>query len=91
MVDRGDSKKRTLTNRLTRDERDAIDQANELGANRSDFITETAYQEAQHVFLDRTVFTLKPEQFTRFQTFLDSPPEPSDQPRKLPTSKIPWE
>ena len=82
----------TINIRVSRQQRDVIDQAAQaLGKSRSDFMVETAYREAEQVLLDRTVFTLDEQAFAEFEAMLDAPPAPTDALRNLLTSKAPWE
>lgn len=82
----------TINIRVSRRQRDVIDQAAQaLGKSRSDFMVESAYREAEQVLLDRTVFTLDAHAFAEFEAMLDAPPAPSDALRKLLSSKAPWE
>ena len=78
--------------RASRRQRDLIDQAAQvLGKSRSDFMLETACREAEGVLLDRTFFRLDRESYARFTALLDNPPPPSDELRKLLSTKAPWE
>ena len=78
--------------RATEQQRDLIDRAAHLlGKSRSDFMLETATREAQDVLLDRTVFHWSAEAFDEFQAWLDAPPSPSDELRRLMLTKAPWE
>ena len=82
----------TISIRVSRRQRDVIDQAAlALGKSRSDFMVESAYREAEQVLLDRTVFTLDEQAFEEFEALLDAPPAPTEALRKLLTSKAPWE
>jgi uncharacterized protein (DUF1778 family) len=78
--------------RAKRTECDLIDQAAELlGKTRSDFMLETACREAEDVLLDRRVFTLDAETFTKFQAMLDAPTSENPKLRQLMATQAPWE
>ena len=73
-------------------QRDLIDQAAErLGRSRSDFMLEAACREAENVLLEQTYFALDTEEFTKLQSMLDNPLEPSDRLQRLLHIKSPWE
>ncbi len=55
-------------------QRALIDQAAQVqGKSRTDFMLEAAYEKAQQVMLDRTVFALDAKRFERFARILDAP------------------
>lgn len=61
--------------RVSHEQKSLIDRAvRALGRNRSDFMLETACQEAETVLLDRRYFSLPVEEFRRFAAILDKPP-----------------
>lgn len=56
------------------DQRDLIDYAAELlGKSRSDFMLESACNNAKNVILDRTLFQLEEQKFNQFLTALEQP------------------
>jgi uncharacterized protein (DUF1778 family) len=82
----------TINVRATRQARDLIDRAaTVLGKTRSDFILETARERAEHVLLDRTVFTLDDEKHVAFTRLLDLPAKPNARLRRLLAEAPPWE
>ncbi|MDP2368729.1 DUF1778 domain-containing protein [Rhodoferax sp.] len=73
-------------------QRDLIDQAaGRLGRSRSDFTLEVSCREAQDVLLDQAFFTVDSGTFAKFQKLLDQPLPPTDQLRRLLSTKAPWE
>jgi uncharacterized protein (DUF1778 family) len=81
----------TMNIRLNQSQRDLIDRAAScLGKNRSDFVLETAYREAEQVLLDRAYITVGEETFNNFCQMLDNPPQPSEALSKLMQVKAPW-
>lgn len=73
-------------------QRDLIDQAaRTLGKSRTDFMLETACQEAIDVLLDRRFFHLDADAFERFTTLLDTPTGPPDRLHRLLSRPAPWE
>jgi uncharacterized protein (DUF1778 family) len=78
--------------RATRSQRDLIDRAAELaGRSRSDFMLESAYQQAMQVLLDQVYFQVDEHRFEQFQELLDNPPPASDELRRLLHTPAPWE
>lgn len=60
--------------RATDEERAVIDYAASLvNKNRTDFIIELAYQEAQNIILDQRLFVLDDAQYADFITQLEAP------------------
>jgi uncharacterized protein (DUF1778 family) len=91
---RQDSGKRdiALTIRTTEKERKLIDQAAEkLGMSRTDFLLESACNEAQQVLLDTNHFVLGQKDFKKFCELLDAPPPNLAGLRRLLKTKAPWE
>lgn len=88
-----DQPKDTLINMRTHSSlRDFIDKAaRACGKDRSDFMLESAYEKAQDVLLDRTMFALDDEQWEDFNAVLDTPPKPNEKLRKLLSTPAPWE
>ena len=78
--------------RAKRVQRDLIDQAADLlGKSRSDFMLETACREAEDVLLDKRVFMLDPDGFSRFQAILDAPQVTNTRLKKLMATQAPWD
>ncbi len=85
-------RKVTISIRAKRWQRDLIDQAAAmLGKNRSDFMLEIACREAEAVLLDRRVFAVDTDTWTRFNALLDAPPRELPELRQLLTTKAPWD
>ena len=81
-----------LTIRTTKKERSLIDQAAEkLGMSRTDFLLESACNEAQHVLLDTNYFGLNTKDFKKFCDLLDAPPQNIEGLRRLLKTEAPWE
>ena len=73
-------------------QRNLIDQAAErLGRSRSDFMLEVSCREAENVLLEQTYFALDAESFSRLQSMLDNPLEPTERLHRLFSTKAPWE
>lgn len=73
-------------------QRDLIDYAASLlGKTRSDFMLDVACSYAQNVILDRTVFQLDEEKFSRFIEALEQPLSPNSGLEKLMAIDSPWE
>jgi len=73
-------------------QRALIDQAAQVqGKSRTDFMLEAACEKAQQVLLDRTVFALDQERFTRFVDLLDAPVETNKALLRLLAKRTPWE
>lgn len=82
----------TINIRAKQSQRDLIDFAAQVqGKSRSDFMLETAYQEAIAVLLDRRFFALDDEKFNQFMALLDAPPAQNEKLRALLTSSAPWD
>lgn len=82
----------TINIRAQQRQRELIDQAaTMLGKNRSDFMLELACREAESVLLDRRMFAVDTDTWTRFNTLLDAPPRELPELRKLLTTKAPWD
>lgn len=88
-----DTPKDTLINmRVHSSTRDFIDQAaRSIGKDRSDFMLEAAYEKAQEILLDRTLFILDDAQWEEFNRILDNPPKPNEKLIKLLNTAAPWE
>jgi uncharacterized protein (DUF1778 family) len=73
-------------------QRALIDQAAQVqGKTRTDFMLEAAYEKAQQVLLDRTVFALDAKSFERFVELLDAPVKTNKALNRLLTKRAPWE
>jgi uncharacterized protein (DUF1778 family) len=82
----------TINIRAHRSQRDLIDQAAAVqGKTRSEFMLESAYQQAQTVLLEQCFFPLDDKDFEAFTALLDRPPTNHKGLRGLLTSKSPWE
>lgn len=73
-------------------QRALIDEAARVqGKTRTDFMLEAAYEKAQQVLLDRTVFALDAKSFRRFIELLDAPVKANKGLSRLFTKRAPWE
>lgn len=80
----------TINLRAMPNQRDLIDYAAELlGKSRSDFMLESACNNAKNVILDRTLFQLEEEKFNQFLTALEQPVDHHSM-DKLFSIKAPW-
>ena len=71
------------------EQRDLIDYAAELlGKSRSDFMLESACNQAKNVILDRSLFQLDETQFAQFLEALEKPVNPNLE--KLMAVVTPW-
>ncbi len=78
--------------RIAQQKRDLIDSAAEvLGKTRTEFVVDSATQQATDVLLDQRLFRLDRKQFAAFQAALDAPPRPNEKLRRLLKKKAPWE
>lgn len=83
---------RTINIRVEPDKREVIDRAaRALGRDRSAFMLDAAYQEAERVLLDRRFFALDEADYDRFLAALDSPPADNPKLRELLRTPAPWE
>lgn len=82
----------TINLRAPAAQRALIDQAAQVqGKSRTDFMLEAACEKAQQVLLDRTVFALDHQRFTRFVELLDAPVKTNKALLKLLAKRAPWE
>jgi len=82
----------TINLRAPAAQRAMIDQAAQVqGKTRTDFMLEAAYEKAQQVLLDRTVFALDAKTFTRFVELLDAPIKTDKALNRLLAKRAPWE
>jgi uncharacterized protein (DUF1778 family) len=65
--------------------------ANLRGQKLSEFMLESARQQAEETLLDQRTFFLDAEAHARFLKLLDAPPPPSAKARALLNRKAPWE
>lgn len=73
------------------EQRNLIDYAATLlGKSRSDFILETACQQAQNIILDHTVFQLNEADFAKFVSALEQPIQPNSGLEKLMAVETVW-
>lgn len=71
---------------------DLIDRAaNALGKNRTEFMLDTAFREAQAVLSDQTILYLDDEAWNAFISALDTSPEDNPKLRALVNRKPLWE
>ena len=82
----------TINIRAKQHQRDLIDRAAEVqGKSRSEFMLESAYQQATDVLLDRCFFGLDELKFQQFIALLDQPPTQNERLTKLLKTKAPWD
>jgi uncharacterized protein (DUF1778 family) len=82
----------TINLRASANLRDLIDRAAALlGQNRTEFMLDSARLRAEDVLLDQRLFSLDEKQYQDFLNLLDEPPRPTEELRKLLTTKAPWE
>lgn len=78
--------------RASADAKAILNQAASLrGQKLSEFMLESARQQAEETILDQRAFFLEPKAHDRFLALLDAPANPSDELRALLTRKAPWE
>lgn len=82
----------TINMRLTVQMRDLIDSAADaLGKTRSEFILDSARQQATDVLLDQRLFALGEADHAAFAEALDNPPAPPERLKALFAETAPWE
>ncbi len=82
----------TINIRAKQNQRDLIDRAAEVqNKSRSEFMLESAYQKAQDVILERSLFGLDEVKFQQFIELLDTPPKPNEKLHALLTNKPLWD
>ena len=80
-----------ITIRTSKRERNLIDEAaKKLGMSRTDFLLESACNEAQQVLLDTNQFALNTKDFKRFIELLEAPPPNLAGLRRMLKKKAPW-
>ena len=62
-----------------------------IGKTRTEFVIDSAKQQAIDVLLNQRLFELDEAQWDAFNNALDNPPMPNDDLRKLMARKAPWE
>lgn len=73
-------------------DRQLIDDAAELsGKNRTEFMMESALNEAHKVLLEQMVFRLKPSAWDKLMEILDAPAERNPKLQRLMQQRAPWE
>jgi uncharacterized protein (DUF1778 family) len=81
----------TLNLRIPAAERSLIDRAaKSSGKTRTDFILSAARRAAEEELLDRTVFVVSPDAYTKFLALLDTPPRPNERLRRTMQTPLPW-
>lgn len=81
-----------ITIRTSQRERNLIDQAaKKLGLSRTEFLLESACNEARQILLDTNQFTLNAKDFKRFIELLEAPPPNPTGLRRMLKKKAPWE
>jgi uncharacterized protein (DUF1778 family) len=81
----------TINLRVSEVTRQLIDTAAAVvGKSRTEFMLESARQQAIDVLLDQRLFILNAEQHASFMNALDNPPPPNAELKKLLSSKSPW-
>jgi uncharacterized protein (DUF1778 family) len=82
----------TINIRVEPNQRDVIDRAAKvLGKDRSAFMLDIAYREAERVLLDRRFFALNEAAYNEFVVALDAPPTDNPRLRELLRTPAPWE
>ena len=81
----------TLNLRIPAVERCLIDRAaKSSGKTRTDFILSAARRAAEEELLDRTLFVVSPESYSKFLAMLDAPPRPNEALRRTMQATPPW-
>jgi uncharacterized protein (DUF1778 family) len=82
----------TINLRLPAKVRNLIDiAAATVGKTRTEFVIESATQQATDVLLDQRLFELGDKQWIAFKRALDNPPLPNVELKKLMAKKAPWD
>jgi uncharacterized protein (DUF1778 family) len=88
----GEARGKTWNLRVQPSQSELIDRAASIkGQTRTEFILETACEEAKKVITNQTFFALSEEKYQEFINILDAPPQPVEGLRKLFATKAPWE
>jgi uncharacterized protein (DUF1778 family) len=81
----------TLNLRIPAAERGLIDRAaKSSGKTRTEFILGAARRAAEEELLDRTIFVVSPDAYSKFLALLDAPPVPSERLRHTMRTPPPW-
>src|SRR5205085_12438066 len=91
---RSDARRRgvTINLRASAYVRDLIDRAAALlGQNRTDFMLDSPRRRAEDVLLDQSLFVLDKQRYEEFLNILNEPSKPTEELRKLFSTKSPWE
>lgn len=81
----------TLNLRVPAAERNLIDRAaKSSGKTRTDFILGAARRAAEEELLDRTIFVVSAEKYSKFLALLDAPPKPNERLRRTMRMPPPW-
>ena len=81
----------TLNLRIPASERGLIDRAAKAsGKTRTDFILGAARRAAEAELLDRTLFVVSPQSYSKFVAMLDAPPRPNGALRRTMQAVPPW-
>ena len=84
--------KEPISLRIEPGQRSLIDRAaNACGKNRTDFMVDAAYKEAEAVLLDRHYFVLDDDAYTRFEAMLNAAPADNARLRRTLNPTAPWE
>jgi uncharacterized protein (DUF1778 family) len=81
----------TLNLRIPAAERGLIDRAaKSSGKTRTDFILSAARRAAEEQLLERSLFVVSPEIYSKFLAMLDAPPKPNAGLRRTMRATPPW-
>lgn len=81
----------TLNLRIPAAERGLIDRAaKSSGKTRTDFILSAARRAAEEELLDRTIFVVSPDTYSKFLALLDAPPKPNERLKRTMRTPPPW-
>lgn len=81
----------TLNLRISTTARNLIDRAAESsGKTRTDFILDAARRAAEEILLDRAIFAVSRDAYSKFLARLDAKPRPNARLRKTMRSPVPW-
>ena len=87
----GNDTKGSINLRIETQTRQLIDEAAAiLGKTRTEFMIESARQQAIDVLLDQRLFVLDPDRYDAFMRALDNPPAPGPKLRSLLRRKPAW-
>jgi|TARA_B100002003_G_C13692315_1_gene348815 uncharacterized protein (DUF1778 family) len=84
--------KEPISLRIAPGQRTLIDRAADAcGKNRTDFMVEAAYKEAESVLLDRRHFALDEQAYSEFESMLNAAPMDNERLKRMLNTKAPWE